>query len=73
MGLLRRYLSGLLASVVSTSSHKKCLSVNNPKCLTESNTISLHPNEYTKRLHYYPFAINFFGILIHAFLKMVNI
>ena len=27
-------------------------------CMTQSTLINLHPNKYTQRLRYYPFAVN---------------
>ena len=44
--------------------HIKCLKsykmrvVKQPEKQTQPTLISLHPNEYSQELHYYPFAIN---------------
>ena len=34
------------------------VSLSNRKCMTQPSIISLHPNEYTQGLLYYPFAVN---------------
>ena len=34
------------------------VSLSNRKCMTQPSIISLHPNEYTQGLLYYPFAAN---------------
>ena len=49
---------GLLTSIVSASNHTKCVSLNNQKCMTQPTLINSHPNEYSHRIHYYPFAVN---------------
>ena len=52
-GFIRKGLIGLLAIVVSVSSHRKCLSLSNQKC----TIINLHPHEYTQGLRYYQFEV----------------
>ena len=47
----------LLTSIVNASNHTKCVSLSNQKCEIQPTLIYLHPNEYNKELHYYPFAI----------------
>ena len=47
-----------LTEPVNASSHTKCLSLSNQKCMTQHTLINLHANEYTQGLCYYPFAIN---------------
>ena len=49
---------GLLNTIVNGSNHAKCLSLNNRQCMTQPTPINLHPNEYTRGLHYYPFAVD---------------
>ena len=47
----------LLASIVNTSNHTKCMSLSNQKCEIQPTLINLHPNEYSQELYYYPFAV----------------
>ena len=49
---------GLSSSAVNAFKHTKCVTLNNQKCMNQPTRISLHPNEYSQRLHYYPFAVN---------------
>ena len=46
----------LIISIVNASNHTKCVS--NEKCTSKPTLINLHPNEYSQRLHYCPFAVN---------------
>ena len=46
----------LLTSIVHVSSHPKCVSISN-QCKIQPTLISLHPNEYSHELHYYPFVV----------------
>ena len=50
LGLLKIFI-GLLTSVVNASSHIKCVSLSNKKCLTKPTLINLHPNDCTQGLH----------------------
>ena len=43
----------LLTSLVHGSTHTKCVSLSNQKCMTQPTLINLHPNEYSQGLHYY--------------------
>ena len=43
----------LLASIVNTSNHTKCVYLSNQKSEIQPTLINLHPQE----LHYYPFAV----------------
>ena len=47
---------GLLTGLVTGSNHTKCMSLNYQKCKIQPTVINLHPNEYSKKLHYYPFT-----------------
>ena len=47
-----------ITSVVNVSSHAKCASVSNQKCMTQLTIINLYRNEYTQGLHYYKFSVN---------------
>ena len=50
-GLIKKIFIGLLIVIVSSSNHKRCVSLSNQKC------IDLHPNEYSQELHLYLFAV----------------
>ena len=47
----------LLTSLVNASNHAECISLNDQKCEIQPTLINLHPNEYSQKLHYYPFAV----------------
>ena len=49
---------GLLAGLVNGTNHTKCVSLSNQKCSIQPNFIDSHPNLYSQKLHYYPFAAN---------------
>ena len=46
----------LLARIVHTFSHIKCVSLNNQKCEIQPFFINLHPNKYNQEFHHYPFT-----------------
>ena len=46
-----------LSSLVIASNHTKYISLNNQKCEIQPTLVNLHPNEYSRELHYCPFAI----------------
>ena len=48
---------GLLNNQFSGSTHRKCISFSNLKCMIKHSLINLHPNEYSQEFHYYPFAV----------------
>ena len=48
---------GLLPSIDNGSNHTKCFSLSNQKCMIQATLINLDPNEYSKKLHYYPFVV----------------
>ena len=56
-GVIKKLFMGLLASVLSASSHIKYVPLSNQKSTTQPTIIDLHPNEYTQWLCYYPFAL----------------
>ena len=37
------------------------MSLRNQKCMTQPTLINLHPTEYSKKFHYYPFAVKLDG------------
>ena len=47
----------LLASIVNTSNHTKCVLLSNPKCKIQLTRMNLRPNEYSQESLYYPFAV----------------
>ena len=55
--IIRKIFIVLSARIVNASNHTNCVSVSNQKCKIESTLINLHPNEYSKEFHYYPFAV----------------
>ena len=57
-GFIKKISIGLLANIVSVSSHTKCVCWSDQKCTTEPTIINLHCNEYTQKLNYCPFAVN---------------
>ena len=55
MKLSKKMFNLLLTSIVNASTHIKCVS--NQKWEIQPTLINLHPNEYSRELHYYPFAV----------------
>ena len=58
--LIKNILGGLLISIVNASNHTKYVSLNNQRCEIKPTLINLHPNKYSKELHYYPFAVKLY-------------
>ena len=56
-GLSQKIFIGLLTGLVNKSNHTKCISLSNQKCMDQPTLINLHPNEYSKDFHYYPFTV----------------
>ena len=52
-GLFKKIFIGLLTSLVYGPNHTMCVSSSNQKCMI----INLHPNEYSQKFQYYPFAV----------------
>ena len=48
----------LMKKIVNASSGTKCVSLNNKQCLAQSTLISLHRNEHSQGLCYYPFVVS---------------
>ena len=55
--LIKKIFIGLLTSPFSGSNHTKCVMLSNQKCMTQSDFMNLHPNDYSQEFHYYPFAV----------------
>ena len=47
----------ILSNKVTGSSHTKCVSLNNQKCMIQPTLINLHPNEYSQKLYYSPLVV----------------
>ena len=47
----------LLTSIIGASNHRKGVSINNEKCMSQPCFINLHPKEYSQEFHYYQFAV----------------
>ena len=55
--LIKKVFIGLLTSLVSGSNRTKCVSLSSQKYMIQPTLINLHPNEYSQKFHYYPFAV----------------
>ena len=55
--LIKKVFIGLLTSLVSRSNRTKCVSLSSQKYMIQPTLINLHPNEYSQKFHYYPFAV----------------
>ena len=56
--LIKKMFIRLLSGIVNASNHSNCVLLGNQKCMIQPTLINLHPNEYSQKLHYYPFAVN---------------
>ena len=57
-GLIMKIFIGLSARVVvNASNHTKCVCLSNQKWKIQPTPITVHPNEYSQELHYYPFEV----------------
>ena len=56
--LIKFFFDIFLTSIVSTSSHIKCMSLTNQKCMTQATLINLYLNECSQELHHYPFVVD---------------
>ena len=55
---IEKMLMRLLTSIVNAFNHTKCVSLNEQQFMIQPTPINLHPNEYSQRLRYCPFAVN---------------
>ena len=55
--LMKKTFFELLTGILIASNHAKCVSLSNQKRMAQSTLINLHPNEYSREFHYYPFAV----------------
>ena len=58
LGLIKKILIRLLASLVSASSHTKFVILNNQKCTTQPTIINLYLNGTPQGLHNHLFVAN---------------
>ena len=58
LGLIKKILIRILASLVSASSHTKFVILSNQKCTTQPTIINLHLNGTPQGLHYHLFVAN---------------
>ena len=56
-GLFKKIFIGLLTGLVYGSNHTTCVSSSNQKCIIQPTLINLHPNEYSQKFQYNPFAV----------------
>ena len=57
LGTIKKMFIVIIASIVSGSTHTKCVSLSNQKCEIQPTFINLPPNEYNQELHYHPFTV----------------
>ena len=57
-GVIKKMFIVLSISICNTSNYKKCVSLSNQKCLVQPVLVNLHPNEYSRKLHYHLFQLN---------------
>ena len=55
--LIKKIFIGVLISIVNASNHKKCVLLSNQKYMPQPTLINFHPNEYSQKFHYDPFAV----------------
>ena len=56
-GIIKKMFIVLLTSIVNASNHTKCVLLSNQKCKIQPTLNNLHPNEYSQKFHFYPFAV----------------
>ena len=56
-GLMKKITIGLLTGLVNGSNHTTWVLLSSQKCMTQPTLIKFHPNEYSQKFHYYPFAV----------------
>ena len=55
--LVKNIFIRLLTGFINGSNHTKQVLLGNQKCMTQPTLINLHPNEYSQKLHCYPFLL----------------
>ena len=55
--IIKKMFIVLLASIVTDSTQKKCVSLSNQKCEIQPTFMNLHPKEISEEFHYYPFTV----------------
>ena len=56
-GLIKNMFIGLIIGLIYAFNHTKCVYLSNQKWEIQPTLINLHPNEYSRELHYYPFTV----------------
>ena len=56
-GLIKKIFIGLLNGLLNGSNHTKYVCLSTQKRVTQPTLINLHPNGYSQKIHYYPFAV----------------
>ena len=57
-GIIEKMFIALLASIVNTSNHTKCVLLSHQKCKIQTTLINIYPNEYSQEFRYYSFVVN---------------
>ena len=55
--LIKKIFIAVLTRLTNGDNHAKCISLTNQKFGIQLTLYNLHPNEYSQRFHYYPFAV----------------
>ena len=50
----------LSSGIVNASTHTKCVSFSNQKCMIQLTLMNLHYNKYSREFHCYPFAVKLY-------------
>ena len=56
-GIIKKMFILLITNIVHGSYHTKCVLLSNQRCTIKPTLINLHPNEYSQKFNYYPFAV----------------
>ena len=55
--VIKKMLIVLLASIVNSSNHTKCISLSNQNCDIQPALINIHPNVCNQEFHCYSFVV----------------
>ena len=56
-GLIKNMFIGLIIGLIYAFNHTKYVYLSNQKWEIQPTLINLHPNEYSRELHYYPSTV----------------
>ena len=62
-GFIKKIFIRLFTIRVNVFNHTKCVSLNNPQCITQHTLINLRLKEYSQGLRCYLFAVNLDGCM----------